>query len=113
MRYNVHGRPSLEDLQTGDFLYSDIDCALQDSQVHVIESIDRISDVDKGAERMIFVINTRGATFIDAFSEGSYEFRTENILTVDDVVPSPIFKRGLFSNEASDTTTIPLLDLVR
>ena len=86
----------------------------------------------KGSKSTAFVINTREADYIDAFSEGTYEFRTENILTVNDapkkmkprwcnpvaafnkyvVEPVKSVVKALVNNEYEGETTLPLVDFV-
>ena len=112
LRYDIQRRPSLDDLRSGDFLYSDLSCALGESRTRVIDSIDRLSDTEKQSKNTIFLINTREATLIDAFSSGAYEFRTQNILTVNDVARSPKFEtRG--GEDDGDGFRQRLIDLVR
>jgi hypothetical protein len=114
LRYDLQRRPSLDDLRSGDFLYSDLSCSLGESQTRVIESIDRLSDTNKESKSTIFVINTRDAALIDAFSSGAYEFRTQNILTVNDVVRSPKFATKSYDDDGGGNSfSKRLIDLVR
>jgi hypothetical protein len=93
LRYDLQRQPLLSDLSVGDFLHLDPTCALGESQSRVITSIDGLSVAIKGTKSTAFVINTREADLIDAFSEGEYQFRTDNILTVNDApVISPLMK---------------------
>jgi hypothetical protein len=111
LRYDLQRRPSLDDLRSGDFLYSNLACSLGESQTRVIDSIDRLSDNEKESKSTIFVINTREATLVDAFSSGTYEFRTQNILTVNDVARSPKFATR--SDDDGNSFRKRLIDLVR
>jgi hypothetical protein len=57
------------------------------------------------------LINTREAHLTDAVSQGSFEFRTENILTVNELPRKPNFQtRWELANGAR---SISLLNLVR
>lgn len=133
LRYDLQHQPSLNDLSAGDFLYLDPRFAVGQSQARVITSIDGLSVTVKGSKSTAFVINTREADYIDAFSEGTYEFRTENILTVNDapkkmkprswwnpvaafnkyvVEPVKSVVKALVNNEYEGETTLPLVDFV-
>jgi hypothetical protein len=134
LRYDLQHQPSLNDLSAGDFLYLDPRFAVGQSQARVITSIDSLSVPVKGSKSTAFVINTREADYIDAFSEGTYEFRTENILTVNDApkkmkprwgLPNPLrwvndnlvkpvvsAVKKLVSNEYEGETTLPLVNFV-
>ena len=133
LRYDLQHQPSLNDLSAGDFLYLDPRFAVGQSQARVITSIDSLSVPVKGSKSTAFVINTREADYIDAFSEGTYEFRTENILTVNDApkkmkprifgwvadkfdryVVQPVVSavKKLVSNEYEGETTLPLVNFV-
>jgi len=85
LRYDLQRQPSLNDLRGGDFLYLDPTCSVGRSQARIITSIDRLSGTVKGSQSTLFVISTREAAYVDAFSEGTYEFRTDNILTVNEI----------------------------
>jgi hypothetical protein len=115
LRFDMQRRPSLNDLRKGDFVNSDVACATPGQQMPTgarrIVSIDRLSDNDKSSKNTVFLINTREAHLTDAVSQGSFEFRTENILTVNELPRKPNFQTRW--ELAGGARSIPLLNLVR
>jgi hypothetical protein len=115
LRFDLQHRPSLNDLRKGDFVHSDLVCTPPGQQMtagaRLIVSIDRLSDTDKASKNTIFFINTREAHLTDAVSQGSFEFRTENILTVNELPRNPIFQTRW--ELAGGSRSISLLNLVR
>jgi hypothetical protein len=115
LRYDMQRRPSLNDLRKGDFVHSDLVCTPPGQQMtagaRLIVTIDRLSDTDKASKHTIFLINTREAHLTDAVSQGSFEFRTENILTVNELPRNPNFQTRW--ELAGGSRSISLLNLVR
>jgi hypothetical protein len=109
LRYDLQLQPSMSNLGIGDFVYSGQTCGhLEESQARLIVSIDRMSDVKERSKTAMFVINTKKATLADSITQGFFEFRTDNILTVNDVQQSVHFK----PRSRLGSRRLPLIDLV-
>jgi hypothetical protein len=80
-------QPSLNDVRPGDLLHGDINCqdAKHASGSFKITSIFQQSDTSFGSSKRIYEVNAQPAVIADVVSEGEYEFRTENLLTVNEV----------------------------
>jgi hypothetical protein len=112
LRFDLQRRLSLRDLRRGDFVFSDKACSLPGQTLRRIVSIDRLSDNNLASKGAVFVISTREAHLTDAVSEGYFEFRTDNILTVNDIARKPNLGTRRWEL-ASGQRSISLINLVR